>query len=77
MHQKILQVLTAEFDSVIWYTVTENFLSNEDGNANDNGWEKLHFWLVIFHFVRVIRVLFSPLWILWAENDGMFLQEAK
>ena len=53
-------------------------LSNEDGNANDDGSEKSHFWFIaLFFFVRVIRVLFFPPWILWAENDGMCLNEAK
>ena len=33
-------------------------LSNEDGNANDGGSEKTHFWLALYFFERVIRVLF-------------------
>ena len=36
-------------------------LSNEDGNANDDGSEKSYFWFALYFFVRAIRVLFSPL----------------
>ena len=52
-------------------------LSNEDGYVNGDGTDKSYFWLTLFFFVRVIRVLFSSPWILLAENDGMFLHEAK
>ena len=40
-------------------------------------YNKSHFWLTLFFFVRVIKVLFSLPWILCAESDGMFLHEAK
>ena len=33
-------------------------LSNEDGNANDEGSEKSHFWFTLLFIVQVIRVLF-------------------
>ena len=31
-------------------------LSNEDGNVNDDGSEKSHFWFSLYLFVRIIRV---------------------
>ena len=34
-------------------------ISNEDGNANYDGSEKLHFWFAFYFLVGVIRVLFS------------------
>ena len=40
------------------WLLLESF-NNEDGNANDEGSEKLHFWLTLYFFVRFIRVLFS------------------
>ena len=33
-------------------------LSNEDGNAKDDGSEKSHFWFALYFLVKVIRVLF-------------------
>ena len=54
---------------------TPGTLSNEEGKANDDGSEKSHFWLALFSFVWVIRILFSQPWILWAENDGKKTKE--
>ena len=34
-------------------------LSNEDGNADDDGSEKIYFCFSLYFFLRVIRVLFS------------------
>ena len=33
-------------------------LSNDDGNVNDDGSEKSHFWFALYFFVLVIRVSF-------------------
>ena len=35
--------------------------SSEDGNADDDGYEKILFWFALYFFPRVIRVLFVPL----------------
>ena len=52
--------------SAVWHFLTLNVRpheqlgteSNEDGNANNDSSEKLHLWLALYFFVRVIRVLF-------------------
>ena len=37
------------------------YISNEEGNTNNDGSEKSHFWFALYFFVQVIRVLFlSP-----------------
>ena len=55
---------------------TSGTLSNEDGNANDDGSEKAHFWFTFLFTVQVIWVLFLC-FKFWIKNDGMFLHEAK
>ena len=33
-------------------------LRNEDGNANNDGSEKSHFWFTLYFFAQVVRVIF-------------------
>ena len=44
-------------------------LSKEEENANDDGSEKLRFWLAHYFFVRLIRVLFLYLRLYKWKND--------
>ena len=44
-----------------WYRQIPT-ISNEDGNANDDGSGKSHSRLTLYFFVRFIRVLFYPLY---------------
>ena len=48
-------------------------LSNEDGNTNDDGSEKSHFWFTLLFIVQVIRVLILCFKLCEQKNDGMFL----
>ena len=51
---------------------------NEYGSANEEGSEKLHFWLSLFFFVRVVRFCFVRVeFCEHAENDEIFLHEAR
>ena len=47
--------------------------SNEDGNANDDGSEKSHFWFTLLFIVQVIRVLFLCFKLCEQKNEWMFL----
>ena len=49
-----LKILSVVFDLL-------GTLSNEDGNVNNDGSEKLHFWFALYFFVRAIRVLIFAL----------------
>ena len=49
--------------------LTLGTLSNEDGNANDDGTEKSPFSVVLYFFVQVIRVLF--LWLNFVNRKTM------
>ena len=59
------------------HIVLIGILSNEDGNVNNDGSEKIAFLVTLYFFVRVIWILGFYFFALEFVNRKIFLHEAK